>query len=100
MAKQTLEIAKKRKEELFKMLKYSKDPILKKSIVKDIIILSKRFNLTRTKEEKELYCKYCAKAIDNKSKIRIEKLKKNKEKIIYKIIICGNCGKKQKIKLK
>jgi len=81
------------------LLKTAKDKTLKVSIVKNIISLSKRFNLRRSKDEKELYCKFCAKPIDSKSKIRIEKIKKNKEKILQKIIICGYCGKKQKTKI-
>jgi len=99
MAKQAIELAKKRKQELLQLLNDTKDKSLKDSIVKTIILLSKRFNLRRAKAEKELYCKHCAKAIDNKSKIRIEKIKKNKEKYLQKIIICGYCGKKQKYKI-
>lgn len=99
MQKKYLDIAKERKNELISLLQKSKDVDLKNNCVKQIILISEKFNLSRSKLEKELYCKYCKHSHTYKSKIRIKTIKKNKENILQKIIICGNCGKQQKIKL-
>ncbi|PIU22515.1 MAG: hypothetical protein COT14_00895 [Candidatus Diapherotrites archaeon CG08_land_8_20_14_0_20_30_16] len=96
MAKKDKEIAQERKIELLSILKKTKDETLKNNCVKQIALLSERFNLRRTKEEKDLYCKYCRTVYSNKTKTRIKHIKKNKKKILKKIIICGNCGKDQK----
>jgi RNase P subunit RPR2 len=99
MQKRYLEIAKERKKELILLLQKSKDLELKNNCVKQIILISEKYNLPKTKLEKELYCKYCKSSHTSKSKIRTKTIQKNKIKILQKIIICGNCGKQQKIKL-
>jgi len=98
MQKKYLDIAKNRKSELINILQKSKDIKLKNSCVKQIINISEKFNLRKTKIEKELYCKYC-KTAHLKPKIRIKRIQKNKKSILQKIIICDNCGKQQKINL-
>jgi len=97
--KKDKEIARERKQELIYILKNTKNETLKNNCVKQIILLSERFNLRKTKEEKELYCKYCKKVYNEKTKRRFKCIKKNKKKILQKVMVCGNCAKKQKINL-
>lgn len=92
-------LAKQRKEELLILLLQTNDLDLQNSIVKQILLLAKKFNLKRTKDEKTIYCRKCANIYNKKTKIRIESIKKSKEKKMQKIIICGNCNAIQKISL-
>lgn len=99
MQKKYFGLVKERKNELITLLQTSKDIQLKDNCVNQIILLSEKYNLRKSKIEKELYCKHCKKAHSIKTKIRTKTIKKNKLKILQKIIICGNCGKQQKINL-
>lgn len=93
------ELAIKIKNELLSLLKASKDPEFKANIIKQLIKVVERYSLRKTKYEKTLYCKYCDKQYAKNTKIRIRGFKKDNKKKKQKIIICGNCGKEQRITL-
>jgi len=99
MRKKYLDVAKERKLELLNLIKTSKDKDIKNNAVFQTIQLSEKYNLRKTKEEKEMYCKFCKTAYNSNTKIRIKTIKKNKLKKLQKILICGNCGKEQKISI-
>lgn len=93
------ELAIKRKNELLALLKFSKDPEFIKSIIRQLSELLERLALRKTKDEKKLYCKHCTKPYSKNTKIRIRGFKKDGQKKKQKIVICGNCGKEQRITL-
>ncbi len=93
------ELAIKRKNELLNLLKSSKDPEFIKNIIRQLSELLERLSLRKTKEDKKLYCKHCAKPYSKNTKIRIRGHKKDGKKQKQRIIICGNCGKEQRVTL-
>lgn len=92
-------LAQERKNELLELLKKTKEQEFKNNIIHQIALLSSRHALRRTKNEKNIYCKYCKTAFNSKTKTRIRGFKKDKTKKLQKMFICDNCGKEQRITL-